>query len=545
MGTLSLHKCIVLNISVRYNIKELLMPKYTSTKLVAFRKIYNRFKHKIQKSEALIIKKTLKNEYFSNINKDIMAGIVVALALIPEAIGFSIVAGVDPMVGIYGAVCMAIVTAILGGRMGMISAATGAMALILAGLFKEHGIEYMLVATILAGIIQIFLGIIRVNKLMKFIPHPVMIGFVNSLAILIFMAQMPSFNGENWTMYAMVVGGLAIIYLFPYITKVIPSPLVAIVVVSAIAIFSHSGVRTVGDMGVITTNLPSLLLPNVVFSLATLKIIFPYAISLAFVGLIESLLTAEIVDGMTDTSSNKTRECISQGIGNIVVGLFGGMAACAMIGQSVINVKSGGRTRLSSLTAGVVLMFLIIVLNSFVVKIPLAALVAVMIVVSISTFDWNSLKTITKVPKHDTVVMLVTVATVILTHNLAIGVFVGVVLSCMFFVSNIAKINIEYTLDSENSESVYKIHGQLFFASVKHFINDFRYDKNKKTVHIDFSNSHIWDHSAVNAIDKVVLKYHKMGIKVHIVGANTDSMSILDQVAMFNKPGGLEREIGH
>ncbi|WP_367114813.1 SulP family inorganic anion transporter [Clostridium sp.] len=491
------------------------------------------------------MKKTLKNEYLSNINKDIMAGIVVALALIPEAIGFSIVAGVDPMVGIYGAVCMAIVTAILGGRMGMISAATGAMALILAGLFKAHGIEYMLVATILAGIIQIFLGIIRVNKLMKFIPHSVMIGFVNALGILIFMAQLPSFSGENWTMYAMVAVGLAIIYLFPYITKAVPSPLVAIIVVSAIAIFTGSGVRTVGDMGTITNSLPSLLIPNVVFSLNTLKIIFPNAISLAFVGLIESLLTAEIVDGMTDTSSNKTRECISQGIGNIVVGFFGGMAACAMIGQSVINVKSGGRTRLSSLTAGVVLMFLIIVLNSFVVQIPLAALVAVMIMVSISTFDWNSLKTMNKVPKLDTAVMLVTVGTVIFTHNLAIGVFVGVVLSCMFFVSKIAKINIEYTIDRKNGESVYKVHGQLFFASAKHFVNEFRYDKNKKTVHIDFSNSHIWDHSAVNAIDKVILKYHKMGIKVHIVGANTDSMSILDQVAIFNKPGGLDREMGH
>jgi SulP family sulfate permease len=449
------------------------------------------------------------------------------------------------MLGIYGSFCMAIVTSIFGGRMGMISAATGAMALILAGLVKGHGVEYMLVATILAGIIQVFLGVIKVDKLMKFIPHPVMIGFVNALAILIFMAQLSSFNGENWTMYAMVVGGLAIIYLLPYITKAVPSPLVAIVVISAIAIFSGSGVRTVGDLGAITTNLPSLLIPNVVFSLNTLKIIFPYAISLAFVGLIESLLTAEIVDGMTQTSSNKSRECVAQGMGNIVVGFFGGMASCAMIGQSVINVKSGGRTRLSSLTAGIVLMFLIIVLNSFVVQIPLAALVAVMIMVSISTFDWNSLKTLNIVPKHDILVMIVTVATVIFTHNLAIGVFAGVLLSCMLFVSNIAKINIEYTIDKENSESVYKVHGQLFFASVKHFVNDFRYDNSKKTVHIDFSNSHIWDHSAVNAIDNVILKYHKMGIKVHIVGANTDSMSILEKVAMYNKPGGLDREIGH
>ncbi|MGH4052189.1 MAG: SulP family inorganic anion transporter [Clostridium sp.] len=497
------------------------------------------------KSEALIIKKRLKHEWMSNVNKDIMSGVVVALALIPEAIGFSIVAGVDPMVGIYGAVCMAIVTAILGGRMGMISAATGAMALVLAGLFKAYGIEYMLLATILAGIIQIILGIIKVDSLMKFIPHPVMIGFVNALGILIFMAQMPSFKGENWTMYAMVVGGLVVIYLLPRITKAVPSSLVAIVVISAIAIFTGSGVRTVGDMGTITNKLPSLLFPNVILSLSTLKIILPYSISLAFVGLIETLLTAEIVDGMTQTRSNKMRECMAQGIGNIVVGLFGGLAACAMIGQSVINVKSGGRTRLSSLTAGVFLMFLIIVLNGFVVKIPLAALVAVMIMVSISTFDWNSIKTISRVPKLDTVVMLVTVATVIYTHNLAIGVFVGVVLSCMFFVSNIAKIKIEYTIDKENSESVYKVHGQLFFASAKYFVNAFKYDKNKKIVNIDFSNSHIWDHSAVNAIDKVVLKYHKMGIKVFIVGANTDSMSIIDQVAMFNKPGGLDREIGH
>ena len=493
----------------------------------------------------LFIKKILKNEWLSNIKNDVLAGIVVALALIPEAIGFSIVAGVDPMMGIYGSVCMALVTAVLGGRMGMISAATGAMALILAGLVKGHGIEYMLIATILAGIIQIFLGIIKVDKLMKFIPHPVMIGFVNALAILIFMAQMSSFKGENWTMYAMVIGGLAIIYLLPYITKVVPSPLVAIIVISAIAIFTGSGVRTVGDMGTITNKLPSLLVPNVALSMDTLRIIFPYAISLAFVGLIETLLTAEIVDGMTETHSNKGRECMAQGIGNILVGFSGGMASCAMIGQSVINVKSGGRTRLSSLTAGVVLMFLIIVLNSFVVKIPLAALVAVMIMVSISTFDWNSLKTMNKVPKLDTMVMVVTVATVIFTHNLAIGVFVGVILSCMFFVSDIAKIKVEYTINQEDSDSMYKVHGQLFFGSAKHFINSFNYNEKVKNVYIDFSNSHIWDHSAVNAIDKVVIKYHKRGIKVNILGTNHDSSNIIEKLAVFNKPGGLEKEMGH
>ncbi len=488
-----------------------------------------------------LIRKVLKNQWLSNTKNDILAGIVVALALIPEAIGFSIVAGVDPMMGIYGAVCMAIVTSILGGRMGMISAATGAMALILAGLVKGYGIEFMLVATILAGIIQILLGIIKVDKLMKYIPHPVMIGFVNALAILIFMAQLVSFQGENWTMYAMVVGGLAIIYLFPYITKAVPSPLVAIIVISAVAIFTGSGVKSVGNMGVITKDLPSLLIPSIGLSLETIRIILPYSISLAFVGLIESLLTAEILDGMTETHSNKVRECMAQGIGNIVVGLFGGMAGCAMIGQSVINVKSGGRTRLSSFTAGVVLMFLIIVLNEFVVKIPLAALVAVMIMVSISTFDWNSLKTMNCVPKLDNVVMLATVGTVIFTHNLAIGVFTGVILSCMFFVSKIAKIKVEYTINDSHGESMYKVHGQLFFASAKHFMKSFNYDENAKLVYIDFSNSHIWDHSAVNAIDNVVLKYHKRGIKVCIIGANTDSLNIIDKVAVFNKPGGLEK----
>lgn len=374
----------------------------------------------------------IKQEWFSNILGDLLSGLVVALALIPGAIGFSIIAGVDPMIGFYASFSMAIIIAFAGGRPGMISAATGAMALVLAGLVKEHGIEYMFAATILTGIIQILLSFLKAGNLMKFIPSSVMNGFVNALGILIFTSQLPSFSGESWPMYLMVFGGLAIIYLFPRINKTIPSPIISIIVISAISIWMKSSVKTVGEMGNISGTLPHFFIPNVGFNLETLKIILPYSISLAFVGLIESLLTAQILDDMTNTTSNKNRECFGQGVGNVLLGFLGGMASCAMIGQSIVNIKSGGRTRLSTLMTGIYLMILILTLDKLVAQIPLAALVAVMIMVASSTFNWESVTEIHKIPIKDSIVMVVTVIVVLGTHNLAIGVFIGVILDQIF-----------------------------------------------------------------------------------------------------------------
>lgn len=371
----------------------------------------------------------IKKEWFSNISGDLLSGLVVALSLIPGAIGFSIIAGVDPMIGFYASFSMAIIIAFAGGRPGMISAATGAMALVLGGLVKNHGLEYMFAATILTGIIQIFLSFMKAGRLMKFIPSSVMHGFVNALGILIFTSQLSSFSGESWPMYLMVIGGLGIIYLFPKINKSIPSPIIAIIIISIISFFMKSDVSTVGGLGKISGTLPRFSIPHVSFNLETLKTILPYSISLAFVGLIESLLTAQILDDMTDTTSNKNRECFGQGFANILLGFLGGMAGCAMIGQSIVNVKSGGRTRLSTLMSGVYLMIMILTLNNLVAQIPMAALIAVMIMVAISTFNWNSVIQIHKIPIKETIVMIVTVIVVLGTDNLAIGVLVGVILN--------------------------------------------------------------------------------------------------------------------
>ncbi|MDF2946420.1 MAG: sulfate transporter [Bacillales bacterium] len=485
----------------------------------------------------------LQQEWFSNVRGDVLAGIVVALALIPEAIGFSIIAGVDPMVGLYASFCIAVIIAFVGGRPGMISAATGAMALVLVSLVAKYGIEYMFAATILTGIIQIILGFLKIGNLVKFIPRSVMIGFVNSLAILIFSAQLPYFKGESWVMYALVALGLAIIYIFPRITTAVPSPLVAIIIISLIAVFTKSDVSTIGDMGTITGSLPSFILPNVPLNLETLKIIFPYAVSLALVGLIESLLTSQIVDDLTDTDSDKNKESRGQGIANIATGFFGGMAGCAMIGQSIINVKSGGRGRLSTLVAGVFLMILIVVLNKFVIQIPLAALVAVMIMVSISTFDWGSVKRLVTIPKSDAAVMLVTVAAVVVTHNLAIGVISGILLSAIFFASQMAKIKVKHKL--KNEKHVYSVEGILFFASTTDFLGAFDYKLNTEEVEINFANTFVKDESGVNAIDRVVIKYHQNGIKVNLVGLNENCAHLIEKVAVFNKPGGLESSTAH
>lgn len=476
----------------------------------------------------------LKMEWFGNVKGDILSGIVVALALIPEAIAFSIIAGVDPMVGLHASFCIAVVMAFVGGRPAMISAATGAMALLMVTLVKEHGMEYLWATTILTGVIQLLFGIFKIARFMKFIPRSVMVGFVNALAILIFMAQVPHFVGISTMTYVFVALTLVIIYVLPRFTKAVPSPLVAIVVMTIAAIFGGFNLRTVGDLGEITKSLPIFSIPNVPWNMETLSIIFPTALGLSIVGLTESLLTASIVDDMTDTSSNKNQESRGQGIANIVVGFFGGMAGCAMIGQTVINVKSGGRGRLSTFVAGLFLMFLILVLGDWVVKIPMAALAGVMIMVSIGTFDWSSLRTLTKVPLTDTVVMLVTVITVVATHDLSKGVIAGVILSAVFFAAKISKLDVS-AKESEH-RTVYKVKGQLFFASVEDFVNSFSFTEKQDQILIDFSEAHIWDDSAVAAIDKIVLKLKEQtSAEVKLTGLNDVSEELLQRLATYNK----------
>ncbi|WP_332702711.1 SulP family inorganic anion transporter [Devosia sp.] len=487
-----------------------------------------------------------RRDWLSNIRGDVLAGIVVALALIPEAIGFSIIAGVDPKVGLYASVIIAIVISIAGGRPAMISAATAATAVLMGSLVREHGLDYLLAATVLAGIIQVGAGLARVGTIMRFVSRSVLTGFVNALAILIFMAQLPELTGVTWQTYAMIAGGLAIIYLFPRLTKTIPSPLVCILVLTGISLLLRTDVRTVADLGELPSSLPSLLLPNVPFNLETLWIILPYSIGVAAVGLLESLLTASIVDQMTDTGSDKNRESIGQGIANFITGFFGGMAGCAMIGQSVINVKSGGRTRLSTFTAGAFLLFLLMVLGDWVGLIPMPALVAIMIMVSIGTFSWTSLNDLRKHPRRSSLVMLATVITVVGTHNLALGVGVGVLLSGIFFAWKVSQIfRVTSVLTADGKERDYLIEGQLFFASAEDFLNAMDFKEQLERVRIDVSNAHIWDLTGVNAVDMAVLKFRRAGAEVELVGMNEASATIMDKLAVHDQPGALERMLGH
>lgn len=467
----------------------------------------------------------IKQEWFGNTRKDILAGMVVAIALIPEAIAFSIIAGVDPMVGLYASFCIAIITAFAGGRKGMISAATGAMALVLASLVKSHGVEYMLLATILTGILQMVFGFLRIGELLRFIPKPVMIGFVNALGIMIFRSQLDYFKGENIMMYLLVIAGIAIIYFFPKINKVIPAPLIAVLVLTGISLFVKTDTTTIGDVGAISGALPKFLLPNVPLNMETLKIILPVSLSLSIVGLVESLLTARLLDTLTDTKSNKNRECVGQGIANVVAGFFGGMAGCAMIGQSVINFKSGGRGRLSTMTAGVFLLLLILVLNQWVVLIPIAALVAVMIIVSVATFDWTSIKRMIIVPKTDTAVMLTTVIVVLLTDNLAVGVIIGIAMSFLFFVLKISKVIVKKTETEDGI--IYRCSGQLFFASTTHFLEKFDFDVDNINVKIDVADMKIWDESAADAFDKILEKFHQNNANMKIEGLSDACENLL------------------
>jgi sulfate permease, SulP family len=488
----------------------------------------------------------LKTEWFSNVRNDLLAGLVVALALIPEAIAFSIIANVDPKVGLYASFCIATVIAFVGGRPGMISAATGAMALVMVTLVKDHGLQYLLIATLLTGVIQIVFGLLKLGRLMRFVSRSVITGFVNALAILIFMAQLPELMNVTWHVYAMTAAGLGIIYLFPYITRTIPSPLVAIVVLTLVSIVGGLEIRTVGDMGELPDSLPIFLLPEVPLNWETLQIIFPYALTLAVVGLLESLMTAQIVDDLTDTPSSKNRECVGQGIANIASGFLGGMAGCAMIGQSVINVKSGGRGRLSTLCAGIFLLILVVFLGELVALIPMAALVAVMIMVSIGTFNWASIRNIRKLPKSSSTVMLATVAVTVSTHDLAQGVLVGVLLSGFFFASKVGQIlRVTSSSQQEGRNRTYMIHGQVFFASADRFINSFDYKEVIDQVTIDVSLAHFWDITAISALDKVVIKFKREGTDVEVIGLNEASRTMVDRFSVHDKQDPLEQMGSH
>jgi sulfate permease, SulP family len=488
----------------------------------------------------------LRSEWFGTIRADVLAGLIVALALIPEAIAFSIIAGVDPKIGLYASFSIAVTTAFVGGRPGMISAATAATAVLMVTLVKDHGLQYLLAATVLAGALQILAGFLRLGNIMRFVSRSVMTGFVNALAILIFLAQLPELTDVSPITYLMVVGGLAIIYLVPRLTKAIPSPLICIIILTIISVVFGLDIRTVGDMGDLPSTLPVFLFPNIPINFETILIIFPYSAAVASVGLLESLMTATIIDELTDTTSSKNRECVGQGIANLITGFIGGMAGCAMIGQSMINIKSGGRGRLSTLCAGAFLLFLIVVMGDWVKVIPMAALVAIMIMVSIGTFSWSSIKALKTHPRSSSIIMVSTVIGVVATHNLAIGVLVGVLLSGIFFSWKIAQIfRVTSSLSEDETSRTYIVEGQLFFASAGDFMTAFDFKEALEMVTIDVSRAHIWDISSVAALDSVILKFRREGAEVETVGLNQASETIVDKLAIHDEPDALERLIGH
>ena len=494
---------------------------------------------------------SLRQDWFSNVRNDLLAGLVVALALIPEAIAFSIIAGVDPKVGLYASFSIATLIAFVGGRPGMISDATSAMALVMVSLVKSHGLDYLLAATVLTGLLQVVAGWVKLGQLMQFVSRSVVTGFVNALAILIFMAQLPELINVTWHVYAMTAAGLAIIYGLPYITRAIPSPLVTIVVLTGLSIALGLDIRTVRDMGQLPDSLPSFLIPNVPFNLETLKVILPYSLTLMVVGLLETLMTATIVDDLTDTKSNKSRECVGQGVANIATGFIGGMAGCAMIGQSVINVKSGGRGRLSTLVAGVVLLILVVFLGDWVRQIPMAALVAVMIMVSIGTFNWGSIRNLRDYPKSSSVVMIATVVVTVATHDLAKGVLTGVLLSGFFFAQKVGRImRVTSKTEDEGRTRTYTVIGQVFFASADRFANVFDYKEVLDKVRIDVGRVHFWDITAISALDKVVLKFRRegssvtrKGVEMHLLMSgnnNAQSQSHMEWAVLLLKKAGIE-----
>lgn len=489
-----------------------------------------------------------KQDWLGNIRGDILAGIVVAIALVPEAIAFSIIAGVAPKIGLYASFAIAVIISITGGRAGMISAATAATALLMVTLVKDHGLQYLLAATVLAGALQIVAGYLNLHKFMSFISKSVMTGFLNALAILIFMAQLPELMNVTWHMYALTAAGLGIIYLFPYVPvvgKLLPSPLVNIITLTAVVYFMGIDVRSIGDMGELPDTLPIFLWPDVPLNLETLFIVLPYSVSIAVVGLLESLLTANVIDELTDTESDKKRECKGQGLANIGSGLIGGMAGCAMIGQSIINVKSGGRGRLSAMTAGVVLLILVVFLSDLLKIVPMAALVAVMIMVSIGTFNWTSIKELRTNPTSASVVMIATVIVVVWTHNLALGVFTGILIGSLFMAQRLSQfMYIDSSFDQATDTRTYNVVGQIFFNSSDKFIALFDYKEAVDKIVIDVHRAHFWDITAVDALDKVVIKLRREGADVSIIGLNEASETLLDKFAVHDKPEEIEKIMG-
>ena len=474
-----------------------------------------------------------KDEWFSNIRTDVLAGLVVGLALIPESIAFSAIAGVDPQVGLYASFCIAVSIAFFGGRPAMISAATGAMALLMITLVKEHGLQYLLAATILTGVIQIIAGYFKVAKLMRFVSQSVVYGFLNALAILIFVAQLPELNRMDSMGYVFVALGLAVIYLFPYIPKIgkaIPSPLICIIVLTTLALFLGADMRMVSDLGHFPDTLPIFLLPDIPLNFETLQIVFPYSITLATVGLLESMMTTTVVNEVTGTEGDRHQECRGQGMANIVSGFMGGMAGCAMIGQSVINVSSGARTRLSTLVAGVFLLCLVVFFKDWLAYIPMAALVAIMIMVAFTTFQWDSVKNIAKHPLQSNVVMLSVVMIVLATHNLALGVFVGVLLSALFFINKLES-TVHVQSELHNHTRRYLVSGQIFFSSSEKFFQFFDFNEHIQKVEIELSNAHIWDMTSVQMLNAVVEKFEVQGVVVEVLGLNEASSTLIDRIS--------------
>ena len=473
-----------------------------------------------------------KDEWFSNIRTDVLAGVVVGLALIPESIAFSAIAGVDPQVGLYASFCIAVTIAFFGGRTAMISAATGAMALLMITLVKEHGLQYLLAATVLTGMIQIIASYFKVAKLMRFVSQSVVYGFLNALAILIFVAQLPEISQMDLSGYMFLVLGLAVIYLFPYLPKIgkaIPSPLVCIIVLSLLALLLGSDMRTVSDLGQFPDTLPIFLIPNIPLNLDTLLIILPYAMTLATVGLLETMMTTTVINEVTQTEGDRHQECRGQGIANIVSGFMGGMAGCAMIGQSIINVSSGARTRLSTLVAGVFLLCLVVFFKDWLTYIPMAALVAIMVMVALTTFNWDSVKNFSKHPKQSNIVMLSVVAIVLATHNLVLGVLVGVMLSALFLVNKLES-EVKVQSEFEGNKRIYVVKGQIFFSSSDKFYQFFNFNESIQSVEIDLTHAHIWDITSVNMLANIVSKFESKNIHVEVTGLNQASSTLIDRV---------------
>ncbi|WP_373538374.1 SulP family inorganic anion transporter [Chamaesiphon sp.] len=477
--------------------------------------------------------KTLKREWFSNVRGDLLAGTVVALALIPEAIAFSIIAGVDPKVGLYASFIIAIITAFLGGRPASISAATGAMALLMIELVKQHGLQYLFAATCLTGIFQVLFGVLKLGRQMTYVPRAVMLGYINALAVLIFLAQLPQLTGKPPMVYILTALSLAIIYILPRFTKVVPAPLVALAVMTLAAIALKLDVPRVGDMGALPTAPPLFALPQVPWTWETFQIILPYSLTLAIVGLLASFLTASLVDELTDTPSDKNQEAKGQGIANIIAAFFGGMAGCGMIGQSVINVQSGGRGRLSTLWSGVFLLFAILVMQDWVRQMPMAVLVAIMIMVSIGTFRWSSFRQIRKIPTSETIVMLATMFVTIFTRNFALGVATGIVLSTVFFSRKIAKlVLVDRELSDDGNHHIYKVSGQIFFLSKEELLGSFDFGSVVDRVTIDLTNAYLWDQGAVEILDRIVLKFRRNGAEVKLVGLNAASATLVENLGV-------------